>query len=112
MPIGSSKAAGELNVLARAFVSRQQEESTEAQWRDRRNSLTLLISKASLRGEKQKLLLDRLTKHECRPETHLRSYPHISLAGQPCFRAKKGALCRIGGKAGGPASGKDPGDGL
>jgi PAS domain S-box-containing protein len=55
------KGAGELNVLARAFVSRQEEESTEAQWWDRRNSLTLLISQASLRGEKQKLLLDRLT---------------------------------------------------
>jgi PAS domain S-box-containing protein len=55
------KGAGDLNVLARAFVSRQQEESTEAQWWDRRNSLALLISKASLRGEKEKLLLDRLT---------------------------------------------------
>jgi PAS domain S-box-containing protein len=56
------KGAGELNVLARTFVSRQQEESTEAQWQDRRNSLALLIGKASLRGKKQKLLLDRLTR--------------------------------------------------
>ena len=106
------KGAGELNVLARAFVSRQQEESTEAQWWDRHNSLALLIGKASLRGEKQKLLLDRLTNTNAGLEAHLQSYPHISLAGQPCFRTKKGALYRIGGKAGSPAPGKNPGDGL
>ena len=56
------KGAGELNVLARAFVSRRQEESTEAQWRDRRNSLASLISRAPLRDEKQKPLLGRLTR--------------------------------------------------
>jgi PAS domain S-box-containing protein len=54
------KGAEELNVLARAFVSHREEESTEAQWWERRSSLMSLISQASMRGERQKLLLDRL----------------------------------------------------
>ncbi len=55
------KGAGELNVLARAFVSGQQEESTGAQWWDRLYSLASLFGQAPLGDEKQKLLLDRLT---------------------------------------------------
>lgn len=54
------KGAEELNVLARAFVSHQQEEGAEAQWWDRRSSLMLLIKEASPGDNKQKLLLERL----------------------------------------------------
>jgi PAS domain S-box-containing protein len=53
------RAAGELNLLARS-VARQSEESTQAQWWDRYNSLTKLISQASLRGRKQKERVNRL----------------------------------------------------
>ncbi len=60
------KGAEELNVLARAFVSRREEESTEAQWWERRGSLMSLISRASMRGERQKLLLDRLMETNAR----------------------------------------------
>jgi PAS domain S-box-containing protein len=60
------KGAEELNVLARAFVSRREEESTEAQWWERRGSLMSLISQASMRGERQKLLLDRLMETNAR----------------------------------------------
>ncbi|MGD0231478.1 MAG: ATP-binding protein [Syntrophorhabdales bacterium] len=54
--------ASELNLLARAFTRQQEQGGTEMQWMDRHRSLTRLITEASMRGKREKLLLDRLTR--------------------------------------------------